>query len=65
MHTKAIQCTENAEYRYTWPGKDETYACTRHARGIQTVGAAIGLHLQVIELSDKDKLELKCTSFDG
>lgn len=47
-------CQNKAEYRYTWPGKDESLICDEHIGKLKAVANAIGMHLQVIPLSEKD-----------
>jgi len=49
-------CGEPANFRYTWPGKDEAFACIDHANGIARVAQAIGLYLQII-LVDYNKID--------
>jgi hypothetical protein len=44
------QCKTFALFRYTWPGKDESYICAEHSALLSAVAEAIGLHLQLIEL---------------
>lgn len=44
-------CDAPAVARYTWPGRDEAFACVYHALKIQAVATAIGLHLQMVHLS--------------
>ena len=43
-------CPRTAAYRYTWPGRDESFICTEHVGKLKSVAAAIGCHLQVIPL---------------
>ena len=40
------QCENPCMFRYTWPGKDESYICLEHAQQLTNVANAIGLHLQ-------------------
>ena len=40
-------CEETAAFRFTWPGRDEAGICIFHARQIQDVAKAMGLHLQL------------------
>lgn len=57
----ALTCSNRAIYRYTWPGNDESVICDSHARQIKKVAEVIGLHLQLIPLSEEDlKLNLTC-----
>ena len=50
------KCGAPAMYRYYWPGKDESLSCVLCAMKLQTVASAIGLHLQIIKLSEEDML---------
>ncbi len=57
------KCKNKAKFRYTWPGRDESVCCESHAVGIKAVANAIGLHLQIIPLSENDlKHGLTCSS---
>ena len=47
-------CRAYANYRYTWPGRDESYVCEPHAAKVRAVAGAIGMHLQLIPLGDAD-----------
>ena len=49
-----IKCGAPAMFRYTWPGKDESLACATCALKLRRVAQAIGLHLQIIQLSQED-----------
>ena len=44
------KCTAAASYRFTWPGRDESYVCERHARQLRAIAAAMGLPLQLAPL---------------
>ena len=44
------KCGLPGTYRYTWPGKNEAFACTEHALQLTTVAQAMGMHLQLIPL---------------
>lgn len=43
-------CSNPAAYRYTWPGRDEQTICKEHSEKLRAVSAAMGLHLQLIEV---------------
>ncbi len=54
-------CDNQARYRFTWPGKDEAVICEDHVGRLRGLASAIGLHLQVIPLSEEDlKTGLTC-----
>ena len=57
------KCDQFANYRYTWPGNDETVCCFVHHDQVLKISDAIGMHLQLIPLSESDiRLGLKCSS---
>jgi len=59
-------CDNTARYRFTWPGRDESVICEEHVGQLKGVANAIGLHLQVIPLSENDlEMELTCQQEDG
>ena len=43
-------CNEKAKYRYTWPGRNESFICEEHSHKLMAVADAMGLPLQLIEL---------------
>jgi len=45
------QCPEPAQYRYTWPGRDEAVICAVCVGKLLQVAAAMGLSLQIIDLA--------------
>lgn len=58
-------CQQPAFVRYTWPGRDEALACLQHSQQIAWVAKGIGIHLQMIPLSEVDHLLLlTCSSQD-
>ena len=46
-------CGKEATVRYTWPGRDESFACAEHGAKLATVANAIGVHLQTIPITDE------------
>jgi hypothetical protein len=51
-------CIEDAYYRYTWPGNDESFICKIHGKRITNISIAMGFHVQMIPLVEKiDGLE--------
>jgi len=54
-------CDRLAEYRFTWPGQDEALICREHVGILRNIASAMGLHLQIIPLSEEDLMRvLKC-----
>lgn len=47
-------CENDACWKYTWPGKDESYSCLDCLIKVQTVAQAIGLHLQMRPMTMDD-----------
>jgi len=45
------RCDAPSLFRYTWPGRDEMFACVEHAGGIRRVAEALDFHLQLILLT--------------
>jgi hypothetical protein len=56
------RCDAPAFVRYTWPGRDESFACATHALQIQGIAHALGLYLQIIPLTFEEMLENKICS---
>lgn len=50
MNCKQHECKNEASYRYTWPGKDESVICEAHVGKLRSVAAAMGMYLQVLPL---------------
>jgi hypothetical protein len=48
-----VGCDYPALFRFTWPDKDEAYACPMHAAAAIEIAKAVGLHLQVIPLVEE------------
>ncbi len=42
------QCPEKADFRYTWPGNDESLICEEHARKMKAVASAMGYCCQIL-----------------
>jgi len=54
------QCQEKAQFRFTWPGRDESFICLEHANQLIGIANAIGLHLQLIALSGEEQQKANC-----
>lgn len=50
MHNTTKQCEAAAAYRYTWPGRDESFICAEHSSKLRAVANAMGFPLQLIPL---------------
>lgn len=59
--SQMARCQERPHFRYTWPGKDESFVCFEHSRRLQRVAAAMGLHLQLIPLSEDEQAQASCS----
>lgn len=51
-------CRSYASHRYTWPGKDEAAICDPCGGKLRGVANAIGLHVQLIPLTDAEHNDL-------
>ena len=49
-----VQCKNKAAFRYTWPGKDESYVCNECAGGLKMLSGVMGCYLQMIPLGVED-----------
>lgn len=47
-------CRNLANFRYTWPGSNESFVCAEHATQLAGVASAIGMPLQLILLTGAD-----------
>lgn len=43
------QCTNPCLFRYTWPGRDESFICIEHAHQLNNIASSMGLALQFIQ----------------
>ena len=55
------QCQQQALFRYTWPGRDESFICLEHAQQLRNVAKAMGLHIQLTPLSGDEQAEASCS----
>lgn len=44
------QCNNVAEYRYTWPGKDESFVCFCHVGKLRAISESMGIYLQLVRI---------------
>ena len=58
---KPNQCDEPPLYRYTWPGREEAYACWKHARAIKGIADALGFNLQFVPLTPEEAMLGNCS----
>ena len=47
-------CKEYASFRYTWPGKDESFICAQHSKVLLGIAQAMGTYIQLIPLTEQD-----------
>lgn len=50
MKCNQVICEKEAEFLFTWPGKDQAGACAEHANKALGVAGALGMHLQMIPI---------------
>lgn len=48
------RCPILAHYRFTWPGKDESWICAAHAPQPLGIAHHMGLHLQLVPLGPEE-----------
>lgn len=55
------KCQEQALFRYTWAGRDESFCCLTHAQQIQGVAQVMGYYVQLmIPLSGDEQTKVSC-----
>ena len=54
------KCQEQALFRYTWAGRNESFCCLTHAQQIQGVAQAMGYYVQLIPLSGDEQSKVSC-----
>ena len=55
-----IKCNNPAAYRFTWPGRDESFICYIHAPQLLRVAEAMGMPLQMIPVHESDQEKEEC-----
>ncbi len=50
------KCDSPPMFRFTWPGRDEAGICAIHAIRAKQVAEAMGLHLQMIQLTPDEMM---------
>lgn len=55
-----MKCPNQAFYRFTWPGRDESFICTEHVNKLRGVASAMGFHLQIADLSHDEQAQHTC-----
>ena len=56
-----MKCNQQALFRYTWAGRDESFCCLEHAQQLQGVAQAIGYYVQLIPLSGDEQMKVSCS----
>ena len=56
-----MKCDQQALFRYTWAGRDESYCCLEHAQQIQGIAQAMGYYVQLIPLSEEEQMKASCS----
>ena len=59
--SRMAQCQQQALFRYTWPGRDESFICLEHAQQLRNVAEAMGFHIQLIPLSGDEQAGVSCS----
>jgi len=49
------QCPKPGAFKYTWPGRNESYICADHAEKLMAVASAMGLYLQIREVVEDEQ----------
>ncbi|MEE9610373.1 MAG: hypothetical protein V3W19_03935 [Desulfatiglandales bacterium] len=54
------QCQNKATFRYTWPGKDESFICDEHEEQLRRIADAMGFHCQTIPIVGYEFVKEQC-----
>jgi hypothetical protein len=57
-----VQCGNDASYRYTWPGRDESFICESHSEKLRAVIRAMGLYVQLAPCAASEKCQQKVST---
>jgi len=49
------QCPNPGSYKYTWPGRNESYICELHVSQLRNIASAIGLYIQVRPVPEQEQ----------
>jgi len=60
LHNERTKCNQQALFRYTWAGRDESFCCLEHAQQLQGVAQVIGYYVQLIPLSGDEQMKVSC-----
>ena len=55
------KCKNQAVFRFTWPGRDESFICIEHAPKLKGVADAMGFYIQLIPLSGDEQIKVTCS----
>lgn len=54
------RCGRPAAYRYTWPGRPESFICQEESEKLRRVADAIGMPLQLISVHESEHAGETC-----
>lgn len=54
MKCNQHDCNDEAEFLFTWPGKDQQGICGLHSIKLASIAGAMGLHLQLIPIPEPE-----------
>lgn len=49
------QCQNPGAYKYTWPGRNEAYACKVHAAEVRALANMGGLYIQIRPIPEDEQ----------
>lgn len=53
------KCDNDAAYRFTWPGQDESVVCEQHSKKLIGIANAMGFYIQLKPL-EESQYTVKC-----
>jgi hypothetical protein len=49
------QCKNPGTFKYTWPGRDESYICATCVEKLKAIAAAFGMYLQIRAVPEEEQ----------
>ena len=44
------KCNKIADYRFTWPGQDESFICSGHVGKLRAISESMGFYLKLVRI---------------
>jgi len=58
---KGTKCQTLADFMFSWPGQAPSFICNEHVPKLRAVANAMGMKIEIIQISKADKdMGIKC-----